>query len=270
MWQPPVRASTSIVTGVDAPGAYGIWQAQGIIAWDQQPDAFAASKSYRKARRDHGITGRFNYVATVERPYGATDNVQEVIQNAMSTGWWLCETHGHSQLQWNPAAGQWRKWVGIHGDRKQCKEQAIELAQLLAKLQGIDPPTTKEGKPAEHASESWCMCLATWLRFGLVVRDDLAHRFILATGMPYYGGGAVVDSYSKTDALMSGHAIKHKPHARKKMVKLAIPPKEDPYGNPFGEAPAAQAGGAGNDDDAGGEGRADSGDVRAGGAGDRA
>lgn len=270
MWRPPLRASTNLVTAVDPPGGWAIWQAQGIVAWDQQADAYAASHAYRRARREASLAARFHYVATIERPYGAADNVQEVIQNAMATGWWLCETHLHSNLQWNPTAGQWRSWVGIHGDRKQCKEQAIDLARLLAKLQGIDPPMTKERRPAEHASEAWCMCLATWLRFGLVVHDDLAHRFIQATGMPYFGGGAVLDSISKKDALASGYAIRHKPHARKRKVKMVVTPKEDPYGNPFREAPAAQAGGEGRETDDAGPGGSAAGDVLSGGDDDGA
>lgn len=269
MWHPPSRASTNLVAGVDPPGAYAIWEAKGIIAWDQQPEAFTASASYRRARRVHDLARRFNYCATVERPYGATNNVPEVIQNAMSTGWWLCETHNHSNLQWNPAAGGWRAHVGIHGDRAQCKAQAIRTAQFLAKLQGIDPPMTKEGRPAEHASESWCMCLATWLRFGLVVKDDLAHRFIMAIGLDYKGGVPPGD-YGKRDALASGHAIRHKPHHRKRMVKAVNPPKEDPHDNPFGATEDPPGGWTPNHDDTEGQGGADDGDVLPGSTVERA
>ncbi len=224
-WTPPTRKSTNVVVGVDAPQAWCIWQAEGIVACDQAEDIIKAQKTYRAAKARY-IEGRWVYMAAVERPYGGSvERMQDTIQNAMSSGWWLRELQV-AHLQWSMTAPVWRKELGIGGlSRADAKAAAVRIAKVLCRLQGIPYPSTRAGKDADHVSESICICLAAWLRFGLVVNGDLAHRYVLETGMPYTGG--VARTIDRELKLESGYAMKHKPFDKRKRIQPLEPPAQE-------------------------------------------
>lgn len=267
MWEPPARVSTSYIVAVDPPAGWCIWGPGGIVVAGQADNIIKSWGQYVTARNKY-LSGVWIYMAVVERPFGG-QNTQSIIHNAIATGWWMREFHIMTHLQWNPMASQWRPHLGIGGARASLKAQAIEVARHVCRLQGIDPPTTVKGRPAEHASEAVCMALAAWLRFGLVVKDDIAHKFIKATGMPYEGG--VKMGLAGNMALESGHAIRHMPFNKKKKIQpLAAPAQEKWYDdNPFeagdinrGQGQDVEVTGGGNAPDPGGDTGAVKGDVR--------
>lgn len=184
----PKRQTTALVVAVDPPGAWCIWDREGLVAARQGESMQQMATELRRVLMSR-YPGRFFY-GMVERPHGAHHgNMKSIIVEAITTGWWhRALMIAGSPAPWTPMANQWRKWVGLGGrSRDDSKEDAVRLAGILYEMSGRvgQGLVDKKGKPLVDASEAVCMALATWLRHGLPVAGDVSHQWMMKYRVPY-------------------------------------------------------------------------------------
>lgn len=120
-------------------------------------------------KADHHIVATF-----VERPYGTQGQddegmrVQSLIDNAISTGWWLrsFELHFPSARHISEVASQWRPRAGI---RAANRATAKRLADIIAKKAVEGTSNTLQGPRGGwlgHAAEAICQCISVWVLIG--------------------------------------------------------------------------------------------------------